>query len=144
MALWGRAFESSTCHNKNTIGEEGNLKPPREIHFPRKPGALPLFYTNLGIEYAKHHWRGRQRPPRKVHFLRRKSSSCLRFCFARNRVCDEAEYAESGKETIIQRSTALHGTEFLNSDEIQKFEQSARSIKTSNQAQLMDYKQHLN
>ena len=31
----GYQFDSSTCHNKNAIGEEGHWKPPHEFHFPR-------------------------------------------------------------------------------------------------------------
>ena len=31
----GCQFDSSTCHNKQAIGEEGNGKPPHEYHFPR-------------------------------------------------------------------------------------------------------------
>ena len=30
----GCKFQSCTCHNKNTIGEEGNGKPPHKVHFP--------------------------------------------------------------------------------------------------------------
>ena len=32
----GCQFDSSMCHNKIAIGEEGNGKPPHEIHFPRE------------------------------------------------------------------------------------------------------------
>ena len=42
----GCEFESYTCRNKNTIDEEGNGKPPHEIHYPRKKS------TTLEIEYA--------------------------------------------------------------------------------------------
>ena len=31
----GCQYDSSLCHNKNAIGEEGNGKPPHKIHFPR-------------------------------------------------------------------------------------------------------------
>ena len=37
-------FDSSTCHNKNAIGEEGNGKPPYEFHFPRKHSASRLWF----------------------------------------------------------------------------------------------------
>ena len=32
----GCQFDSSMYHNKSTIGEEGNSKPPHQTHFPRK------------------------------------------------------------------------------------------------------------
>ena len=32
----GCEFESCTCHNKNTIGKEGNRKPRHKFHFPGK------------------------------------------------------------------------------------------------------------
>ena len=30
----GCEFDSSTCHNENANGKEGNGKPPHKIHFP--------------------------------------------------------------------------------------------------------------
>ena len=32
----GCQFDSSTCHNKSSIGKESNGEPPHKIHFPRK------------------------------------------------------------------------------------------------------------
>ena len=32
----GYEFDSSACHNRNNIGEEGNGKPPHKPSFPRK------------------------------------------------------------------------------------------------------------
>ena len=49
----GCQFDSSTCHfKKNAIGEEGNGKPPLELHFLRKNSALTLVSATLEIEYA--------------------------------------------------------------------------------------------
>ena len=46
-------FDSSMYHCKNAIGEEGNLKLPHEIYFPRKNSrALSLVSATLEIEYA--------------------------------------------------------------------------------------------
>ena len=46
-------FEYCTFHNKSTIGEEGNEKPPHKIHFPRIDiTALSLVSAKLEIEYA--------------------------------------------------------------------------------------------
>ena len=42
-------FDSSTCHIQNAIGEEGNWKPPHEIHFPRKELKSPV----AGFCYAR-------------------------------------------------------------------------------------------
>ena len=36
----------------NTIGEEGNGKPPHEFNFPRKTQSLSLAPATLEIEYA--------------------------------------------------------------------------------------------
>ena len=41
-------FELHTCHNENTNDEEGNGKPPREIHFLEKSTA-PV----SGFSYAR-------------------------------------------------------------------------------------------
>ena len=50
----GRVFDSSMCHNKNTIGEEGNGEAPHKANFPReKLRALSLFSAMLKIEYTK-------------------------------------------------------------------------------------------
>ena len=38
----GCEFESSTCHNKNAIGEEGNGELPHKIYFRRKDQS-PVF-----------------------------------------------------------------------------------------------------
>ena len=37
-------LDSSICHSKNTIGEEGNRKPPHEFHFPRKNSEPCLWF----------------------------------------------------------------------------------------------------
>ena len=36
----GYEFDSSVCHNKNAIDEEGNRKPPYKVHVPRKTQSL--------------------------------------------------------------------------------------------------------
>ena len=49
----GCEFESRTCRNKNTIGEEGNGKAPHEIQFASKElRALSMASAKLEIEYA--------------------------------------------------------------------------------------------
>ena len=49
----GIEFDSSMCHNKYTIGEAGNGKPPHKVEFPRKNSrALSLFSATLEIEYG--------------------------------------------------------------------------------------------
>ena len=49
----GCEFESYTCPNKNTIGEEGSGKSPHKIHFCRKKlRALSLISVTLEIESA--------------------------------------------------------------------------------------------
>ena len=49
----GNQFDSSMCHFKNSIGEEGNGKPTHKTHFPRKKlRALSLVSAMLKIEYA--------------------------------------------------------------------------------------------
>ena len=46
-------FDSSMRRYRNATGEEGNGKPPREFHFPRKKlRALSLVSATLEIEYA--------------------------------------------------------------------------------------------
>ena len=40
----GCEFESSTCHNKNTISEEGNGKSPHEIKFLKKDSEPCLWF----------------------------------------------------------------------------------------------------
>ena len=48
-----REFESYTCHNKNTTGEEGKGKRFNNVYFPRKNStALSLVPATLEIEYA--------------------------------------------------------------------------------------------
>ena len=48
----GYQFDSSMCHIKNAIGEEGNMKPPQKFHFPIKLRALSLVSATLETEYA--------------------------------------------------------------------------------------------
>ena len=49
----GCQFDSSMCHFKNAIGEEGNGKPPQKNPLPKKKlRALSLVSAKLEIEYA--------------------------------------------------------------------------------------------
>ena len=40
----GREFDSSMCHNKSPIGEEGNGKPHHKCQFPRKNSKPCLWF----------------------------------------------------------------------------------------------------
>ena len=48
----GYQFDSSMCHIKNAIGEEGNMKRPQKFHFPIKLRALSLVSATLETVYA--------------------------------------------------------------------------------------------
>ena len=48
-------FESYTCRNENTIGEEGYGKPPPKVHYPgKKLRALSLVSATIEIELNRH------------------------------------------------------------------------------------------
>ena len=40
----GCEFESSTCYNKNDVGEVGNRKTPHEIHLWKAALYSPMFF----------------------------------------------------------------------------------------------------
>ena len=46
----------SSYHDKSTVCERGNERPPHRIHFPRKLRAISLVSPKKEIQYAKYRW----------------------------------------------------------------------------------------
>ena len=74
-------FDSSMCHFQNAIGEEGNGKPPHELHFPRK-NTEPCLWFLLCLKSSMLNTIGEEgngKPPHELHFPRKNTEPCLWF-----------------------------------------------------------------